>query len=181
MIVGLTGPAMSGKNEIGGHLERVHGFEQAAFADPIRAMLIAGLDLQPHYFSQQYKEQVIDSLHCSPRRLMQLLGTEWGRNMVCDSIWTDLMARRLRVALHAGRHVVVTDVRFKSEAGLICRLGGRIVRVLRPSGATTAHSAHQSEREQSQIICDNEIINNGTLEQLYEQVDAAISAVSVMR
>ena len=177
MIIGLTGAAMSGKDTVGAYLQKTHAFAPTAFADPIRTMLIAGLDLEPYHFRPENKESVIAQLNCSPRRLMQTLGTDWGRHIVADSLWTDIMARRLRAADHLGEDVVITDVRFLSEADLVKRLGGEVWRVIRPGAATTEHSAHRSEREQSDISVDRSLINNGTLEQLYEQIDAALGFV----
>ncbi len=178
LIIGLTGPAFSGKDTVGNYLADMHDFERAAFADPIRCALIEMFGLRPQDFAPENKERTIDWLGTSPRRLMQTLGTEWGRISVAPDLWCRTMEQRLRVArrLHA-EAIVITDVRFPDEAALVRRLGGEIWRIERPGAATTAHSGHASETAGAEIEADRWLINNGTLEQLYEQVDAAMDGL----
>lgn len=175
MIIGLTGRAFSGKDTVGAYLSRAHNFSMLAFADPIRDALIAALDIDPRAFRPENKETVIDWLGQSPRKLMQTLGTDWGRQLVKKTIWIDLMARRIRQSIYAGdTDIVITDVRFWTEASLISRLGGTVWRIHRPNAETTRHNAHISENEMDCIPVHHTLTNDGTLEQLYEQVDAAM-------
>lgn len=174
MIIGLTGAAFAGKDTAGLYLAKAHHFAVLAFADPIRDGLKAMMDLTDCEFSPENKEKIIPWLGKSPRTLMQTLGTEWGRNIVDQAIWTKHMGQRIHLANQAGADVVITDVRFKTEADLIKRLGGEIWRIQRPNAETTSHSQHISETEMAKIVADEVLINNGTLEQLYEQIDAAL-------
>ena len=175
MIIGLTGAAFAGKDSAANYLSRAHNFSVFAFADPIRKALIAGLDLDPSVFQPENKETVIDWLGISPRQLMQSLGTDWGRERVCASIWVNLMLRRIKRSAHSGDvDIVISDVRFLREAQLIYSIGGTVWRVIRPHAATTAHAHHVSELEGAGIVVERNIINDGTLEQLYEAVDAIL-------
>ena len=179
MIIGLTGKAFSGKDTVGAYLSRAHNFSMLAFADPIRDALLAAFALEPRQFSPQHKETVIDWLGKSPRQLMQSLGTEWGRQMIKPTLWTDLMEQRIRRSIQAGdTDIVITDVRFHTEVELILRLGGAIWRVHRPEADTTAHADHLSETEAADIHARHYLMNDGTLEQLYEQIDAALYTVT---
>lgn len=174
MIIGLTGPAFAGKDTAGSYLAITHFFDCLAFADPIRDGLKALLDLSNRDFRPENKETVIDWIGKSPRQLMQLLGTEYGRNLIDENIWVKHMTRRIDDATRAGSDIVITDVRFKGEADLIRSLGGEVWRIVRPNAATTEHSCHISEREAAEIQADRAITNSGTLEQLYELIDEAI-------
>lgn len=174
MIIGLTGAAFSGKDTVGIYLARSHNFSMFAFADPIREGLKAMLDLTASDFKPENKERTIDWIGRSPRQLMQSLGTEWGRELVGATIWTDHMARRIDSATRAGEDVVITDVRFNTEVDLIKRLGGEIWRVSRPNAETTSHWTHRSETEAAAIAHDRQLINDGTVEQLYEQIVEAL-------
>lgn len=177
LIIGLTGPAFSGKDTVGNYLADMHDFERAAFADPIRCALIEMFGLRTQDFSPENKERTIDWLGTSPRRLMQTLGTEWGRICVAPDLWCRAMERRIRLANRFYvAAIVITDVRFPEEAALVRRLGGEVWRIERPGAATTAHSSHASETAGSQIEADRVLQNSGTVEQLYEQVDVAIEA-----
>ena len=175
MIIGLTGLAFAGKDTVGAYLARAHNFSLVAFADPIRDALMAAFSLDPLVFRPELKEIVIDRLGKSPRQLMQLFGTEFGRQMIKPTIWTEMMERRIRHSIQAGDcDIVITDVRFWTEAALIARLGGQIWRINRPAADTTAHTGHVSETEMAAIPAHATLTNDGTLEQLYEQIDAAM-------
>lgn len=175
MLIGLTGAAFAGKDTVGNYLADMHEFELHAFADPLRAGLIAMFGLTKDDFAPQNKERAIEWLGTSPRRLMQTLGTEWGRHLVASDLWCRAMEQRL--ALSRRFHVAaiaITDVRFADEAALIRRLGGSIWRIERPGAGTTAHGGHISETAGQAIEADSTLINDGTVEQLYEQVDATL-------
>lgn len=178
MIIGLTGAAFCGKDTVGAYLARSYHFSTLAFADPIRDMLMTGLNLNHRVFRTENKETAIDWLGKSPRQLMQTLGTDWGRGMVSQSLWIDRMQQR--IAAHAAVYsadIVITDVRFTDEAELITRLGGEVWRIVRPETDTTHHCGHISESGQSAITPRLTLINDGTLEMLYESIDAALEMV----
>ena len=79
MLIGITGPAFSGKDTIANHLCLTHGyFTCEAFADPLRDGLSALFGLFPHHFDAKHKETVIEWIGKSPRELLQTLGTQWG-------------------------------------------------------------------------------------------------------
>lgn len=178
MIIGLVGQAFAGKDTVGAYLARAHNFSMLAFADPIRDALMSAFAIEPRQFRPENKEIVIDWLGKSPRQLMQTLGTEWGRNMIKPTLWTDLMERRIRQSIQVGdTDIAITDVRFQTEAEMILRLGGKVWRVHRPDADTTQHAGHISETEAAEIHAQHYLMNDGTLEQLYEQVDAVLYSV----
>lgn len=178
MLIGLTGAAFAGKDTAGAYLARAHNFSPLAFADPLRDGLEAMFDLTARDFAPARKELVIDWIGKSPRQLMQTLGTEWGLDGIHPELWVRHMARRIdRLRRHNGDDIIITDLRFPDEAALIRRLGGEIWRIHRPGAATTAHSDHRSERAGQAIEADRHLDNSGTIEQLYEQIDAAIGYI----
>lgn len=177
MIIGLTGNTFSGKDTAGLYMAKAHNFALFAFADPIRDGLAAMLDIGVNDFSPERKEAVIPWIGKSPRQLMQTLGTEWGRNLVSQTLWTTHMRRRIDQAIRAGDDVVITDVRFNTEAVMIKSLGGEIWRIYRPDAETTRHNQHASETEACELPADRALMNDGTMEQLYEQIDGALGFV----
>lgn len=176
MIIGLTGPAFAGKDTAGRYLARAHHYALFAFADPIRDGLRAMLGLTDRDFFPENKEKPIPWAGKSPRQFMQLLGTEWGRELIDQDIWIKHMAQRLARAEQAGDSIVITDVRFYGEADMIRAKGGEIWRIERPGAATTASNTHISEIEAAAIATDRTLLNDGTREQLYTQLDAALEA-----
>lgn len=177
IIIGLTGAAFAGKDTVGHYLADMHEFERKAFADPIREALKGAFGLNSSHFALERKELVVEWIGQSPRQLMQTLGTEWGRAKVAGDIWCRAMEQRIAIArrLHV-EAIAITDVRFPEEAALIRRLGGQVWRIVRPGAETTTHCGHASETAARGIEAEVTLINDGTLEQLYEKVDAAIEA-----
>lgn len=50
----------------------------------------------------------------TPRSLMQMIGTDWGRRMIREDLWIDLWRREIN-ALPEGVPVVIDDCRFPNE------------------------------------------------------------------
>ena len=111
------------------------------------------------------KEAPLDWLDVTPRRLMQTLGTEWGRELIHPELWVWLWERRAREHLRrsAAHILVVADVRFPNELAVVRRLGGKVAWVDRPGlergGLASEHSLRVGD-------CDGYIANFGGLAEL---------------
>jgi energy-coupling factor transporter ATP-binding protein EcfA2 len=171
IIVGLTGPAGAGKSTAAFHLETL-GYHRIRFAGPLKAMA-ASIGLTPRHIEGDLKEVPCD-LICgkTPRYFMQKLGTEFGRDMIGDSIWIDLWKNQVN-SLPEGAPVVVDDCRFPNEEEYLRVMGGEIIRVVRKVDTSTATFTHESEKHT--IKADYEIINDGTINQLHEKVRSIVA------
>lgn len=168
-VIGITGRARSGKDTVADSIVTMIGGYRYSFADPIRAMLVPlGIDMA-HPYWQANKEKVIPALNASPRRLMQTLGTEWGRDLIDPNIWLTLANQRL---ITVGKGMVIPDVRFENEAEWVRSRGGKIIHVHRPDAETV--EAHTSEAGISPHDDDSLIINDGTLDQLRATVKEVV-------
>lgn len=160
-IIGLAGRARSGKDTVASFIIAARGGYRYGFADPIRAMLKPiGVDMDNPYWNA-HKEEVIPALGVSPRKLMQTLGTEWGRNLINPELWLILARQRL---LNRGPGMIVADVRFENEAAWVRKCGGLIVHVIRRDA--TAVEEHSSESGIEVLPADVQLFNSGTLEDL---------------
>lgn len=66
----------------------------------------------------------------SPRRVLQLLGDEWGRQLIHPDIWTMAMRPKLEGLLQQGVRIVVNDARFDNDrTNLRDWLGAKLVDV----------------------------------------------------
>lgn len=105
------------------------------------------------------------------RRLLQVMGTEVGRDMFGEDAWIEMVGRQVK-ALPLGVPVVITDVRFQNEADYVRSLGGIVVRIARPGkGPVNDHASDKIEFE-----ADLGIYNNGTLGALTDGVLALDSS-----
>ncbi|MDD1133605.1 deoxynucleotide monophosphate kinase [Pseudomonas shahriarae] len=172
ILIGLTGRARSGKTTAAEHLARTYLLEQYAFADPLRDGLMAIFNLDPTDFEGDRKEQTLGWLDCSPRQLMQSMGTEWARNTVHPDVWVKLAEQNLEYmtkAMGAVLGFVVSDVRFENEADLIRRRGGTVIHILRPNAL--AVSPHISEAGIAANSADLTLPNYGTVEDFLSSLD----------
>ena len=175
-LIGLCGAAGSGKSTVGAMLVQEHGFSSWAFAEPLRDMLAAlfeaaGID---HAWMTEpgRKEQPIPELGLSARLLMQTLGTDWGRSLD-PALWVRVTARALGLhdlpdSMPVHDRIVITDVRFPSEAAWIQALGGHVVLVDRPDVQPVR--PHESEAHYLHLGHTATLDNSGGLEQLRAQV-----------
>lgn len=176
-LIGIAGKAGSGKDTAGAHMVERHGFEQYAFADPIRAMLGAlGAFPASDLVSRDTKEVVIGWLGKSPRQMAQTLGTEWGRELVHPQLWVLMAQRRWEAAQAVGEDLVITDVRFENEVLWVKAQGGQVIAMER-SGAA-AVSSHASEQFDISVVADVVISNNGTIDELKSGVDDALAGAA---
>jgi len=175
LLIGLTGPARSGKSTAAEHLVRNHMLEHYAFADPLRTGLMEIFNLDPEDFEGSRKEQPIDWIGKSPRQLMQSMGTEWARQMVHPDVWVKIAEQNLNYMENALTDVigfVISDVRFENEAELIRNRGGTIIHIQRPNAP--AVNPHISEAGVQRLGVDLTVYNAGTQAGLHQQVDECL-------
>ena len=94
-LIGITGPAQCGKDTVADYLIERLGYAKASFADPLKKMLEAGLGLNAAQLYGPDKEAIAPRYGCSPRHIMQTLGTEWGRERVHPDIWVRAMVAQM--------------------------------------------------------------------------------------
>ena len=160
-LIGIAGPARAGKDTLASYmLDNLDGdWSRSSFADPIKAMLeVIGVDCSDD------AKAVIDERFCyTPRHMMQILGTEWGREMIHGNIWVEAFAR-----LNAGKCVIVPDVRFENEADLV-REHGVLIHLVGRGGID---GSHVSENAITFKAGDIVIDNSRDLAWLHDQVDS---------
>lgn len=98
----------------------------------------------------------------SPRLVMQTLGTEWGRQCLCDDFWIKITTR----ACDRHEKVVVTDCRFPNEAQALRQAGFKIFRVIRPGNRVDL--THASEQSVASLPVDYEILNDSSVDHLHK-------------
>ena len=150
--------------------------------------------------ARAWREQVdpwwatrLDMPNLTPRWVLQYWGTEVCRKAFHDDIWIAALEARLS---RRSDNTVISDVRFPNEIASIKNAGGKIVWVKRgelPSWYGVALAANNNPPQpnaSSEILAglgihvsetawvgtkfDYEIDNNGTIEQLYEQVKSLV-------
>lgn len=173
-IIGIGYRKRSGKDAIADHLVEAHGFKRVAFADKLKDVAKVMFDWTDAHFEEPLKEAVDRFWGLSPRKALQLLGTEAGRQVFGHDIWVKHVKKHMLDNYH---HInwVIPDVRFPDEAKAIKSWGGEVWRVDRPG--LPGGDGHASETSMDGYGDWNKIIvNDGTLDDLYTKVDHALRA-----
>lgn len=131
----------------------------------------------------------------TPRLALQLIGTDVMRNHFDPDIWLNSLEYRVKKLHNQNECVVISDCRFKNELELIKRVGGTTILVQRdekPEWYDIALAANNGDAVAKHIMsrdfsevhsseydwigCDIDFVinNNGTLDDLYANVDEVI-------
>lgn len=179
LVVGFTGIAKSGKDTsaktIASTLETICGvkFEMLSFASPIREIgkIFGYTDEQMS--NQSLKETYLDNkiTNVTPRKFMQLVGTDMFRNCLDKDIWVRLLESKITTPIYPGQIeclkrgsawkpcmvYFITDVRFPNEADAIRRHNGIVIKINREQCCSLGNSGwrkHESEKSMDDIVPD---------------------------
>lgn len=133
-LVGLGGAQRSGKDEVANILVRRFGFHKLGMSDRLNDALmvlnpLVSIDSPVRLFdgstiantTLRYRSLVglvgYEEAKTVPevRRLLQVFGTEVGRDMIDVDLWANLTFQRAADYLRNGHSVVVTGIRFENE------------------------------------------------------------------
>ena len=173
MIIGLAGKAGSGKDTVRSIMEQYYGFTGKAFADPLRDMARSFLDAgdisREYMNSRNLKESIIPEVGFSYRKLVQTLGTEWGRSLNPD-IWLDIV--RSNIEKSRADRFVISDVRFPNEFEWIMKSGGEVWYIDRDVPGVIEHASESSLKGYTPTLV---IDNNNDIESLARHIDVLLS------
>lgn len=167
--------ARSGKDTSAEYLQKQHGGQIFKFAQPIYDIMkatheIAGVDT--------FKDT----------KLLTWIGTDWAR-AINENIWVDHCLNRIHQAERQGCYLsneafvnnfFVTDVRFPNEAEALKNNGFFLVKIDRRTRPQEERAAHMSENALNDYNgWDFVIDNNGTIEELYEQLQSIVQVIKI--
>jgi hypothetical protein len=181
VILGLSGAKRSGKGTAAAYLVERYGFHADSFAAPLRRFACDVFGLTPDELEATKETEVFwlggRERPVTPRRFMQVCGTEFGRTLMHPEIWVESCMRRVARAGISGQSVVIHDCRFGNEASRIRQLGGKVVHLV---GRGETGDKHVSEIPLHECMIDFSVRNDGSLEWLHEQIDRVVERASGM-
>lgn len=178
-LIGLTGPAGCGKDTVARFLCDTQEFRQISLAEPIKLGIVAMFGIPMEYLTdRELKEQPLKILGGkSPRQVMQTLGTEWAREMVDEDIWINIAQQQIDYnnQLTAAnnlylRGIVISDIRFESEAKWLRDQGGELWHIRRTNNPHAVNTNHESEKQVKPLCSEPFIVNHGSIDQLHDQI-----------
>lgn len=198
MIIGISGKKQSGKNTVADILSylyysKLNGWEisfldlitvcrktelteilsmyQYAIAEPLKEIVcvLTGCELSDleneSFKNSNIPEGIFPKKTPTYRQLMQYLGTDIFRKNIHYDFWINLTISKVLKESFC----IITDVRFPNEANAILQNKGGVIRVERDN--LDSDDCHFSETALDTFDSFDYVIkNNGTLEDLYNQV-----------
>lgn len=170
-IIGIMGKAGSGKSVVAEYLMGKFGYDRSRFSDTLKNMLRCVPGVTDDMIEGHLKEvpNMLLGGH-TPRKVMQTLGTEWGRELVSTNFWVDCWSRTV-VMNGCEDFVSVEDVRFPNELEAVRDLGGVIWQIKRPMSTDILTSNHQSETMMNNMKPDAVLHNSGDTRHLFGIID----------
>lgn len=184
--IGVAGRMGAAKTTVANYLAETKGCIPFALADSVRAALLKvnpivaldGRTVQDVIESADWQSIKSDPV-VGPeiRGLLQRLGTDFVREMLGPDTWLYAAERHLDAHFPkwwhetGGPQMVIHDIRFNNEAKWIKLNRGIVINVVRPGGLPGPRDFHESERGIDSALADYTVLNVGSLDELYEQVD----------
>lgn len=178
-LIGVCGKKRSGKDTISDYLRENYGFTVYSFAGPMKEACKELFLMSEEQVNGSKKMELDERWGITPRRLLQLMGTELFQYDIHEhtsddefNIGREIWAERFRIWYNEEDrgNVVVSDVRFHHEVDKLREMGVEIWKVDRYD--LDKDDQHSSEKELETIEADSYIQNFGTFTQLYDQIDA---------
>lgn len=186
VLIGLGGYAGAGKDAFAEFLRDDHGVTLMGMSEPLLdALVLLNPWIPGVSFPERDKMRFVDHLdavgyteakkHPEVRRLLQVLGTEIGRDMIGQDTWTNVARKKILAEFAHGRSVALTGIRFPDELAMVHELSGASVWIRRP-GVEPA-LGHVSDRTLSPHDFDIVVDNSGTLDVLREFASSVYAEV----
>lgn len=116
------------------------------------------------------EEEPMVRFKTSPRRLLQKTGTEFFRETISQSFWTDVAPKR---------NVIYTDVRFGNELDFVHQNGGLMLKIVNTNQQVIKSSSHASEELVYTAKADYVIEHDGrNLQTIHHAVDNFITTLT---
>lgn len=173
MLIGIAGHLEAGKTTLAKEIQK-HQKEGnvsiLAFAKPLKSMCAEHFGFSYNeLYTTEGKMKLNSYWNMTPREFMQRLG-QGLREAICPDVWVKLMEVDVLKKKDIYTHVIIDDCRMPNEVEMIHKLGGVVIRVTRPNhtAKTVGIKNHPSECELPDEIIDYDIVNDRSIEHMYD-------------
>lgn len=185
-LIALTGRRKSGKTTAAGYLAG-HGYNRLPLALPVKRAAVGmcnGFITDSREDRPYLTIKSIEEDKATFRPLLEWIGITFGREYLgTPNRWIDEFRKGVLKAQASGAEMIVCDdMRLPNEAAALREMGFLIVRIQRPEidrgmALVRAHElagVMPSERTIDEIKPDVTIVNDGSIDDLYRQIDLVI-------
>jgi len=188
-MIYLYSPEMqSGKSTCADYIVNTYKFEKLSFAEYVKkgavTMLapIIGLKMAKFHIYENKVSPIPILNNVTGRKILQTLGTDWGRNIIDEDIWVKTQITRILGSDE--QLIVVDDFRFDNEVLYIKEkysdlLNIKTIKIIRNDiNNDDVYTQHESENGMSdKVTFDHVIINNGTINDLKEKINIIMGEI----
>jgi dephospho-CoA kinase len=155
MYLALSGKARSGKDTVAEYLNQKYNFHIIRFAQPV-------------YDIVTYIQHTLGKPAEKDPQMLQFIGNGL-KSVYGDDVWCNKLLKELYIL--KDKSVVICDVRHKVEANILTQMNIPIIRVNKTDRLIDRDPTHISEIDLDDYDFEYVIDNNGTLDELYANVD----------
>lgn len=188
MLIAVLGRKSSGKDTFANYIINKYEFTKYSFADPLKKGIQHFFNLTDQQLTDEKLKETIDTRWgISPRKLFQIIGTDIFQNVLKEYIpelsvnarnhWV-ILFNQWYTSQKSDMNVIIADARFLHEIEEIKKLGGKVIKIIRPQQINSnmnKNDSHLSELEIDMIpdeFIDHVIINDtNNLDTFHQKID----------
>lgn len=189
MLIGLHGKARAGKDTVAAHLIAKHKLLRYGPSVPVKDTTAAMFGIPREYLDDDnMKDQFDPFWQMTYREMAQKVGKESSRDIFGDDIWMRHVGRkwasirdektidgRYNAAHVAYGGMILADIRYQNEVEWVKKHGGIVIFVIRTNLPASSGVDHAAEKGLSVDLADILLYNNGTVDDLYANVDRQLA------
>lgn len=175
-LIGISGLAHTGKDTLANFLkEKRKEIVIESFATPIKEIMVNYFGFTREQVYDQILKEIEDKFwNITPRKLMQLIGTEMFRKNFRYDVWVKVFEKK--ILNNPNNFFVVADVRFNNEAEMVIRNNGIVIKILRNSD-NVVNMSHESEKGIDENLVHIFLDNNGDLNDLKKNANIILNLI----
>jgi len=175
MKILIIGKAGSGKTTAGKYISEKYGFKTFALADNIKKFTVKMLNLCN--ISATLDDMYDVNKKHLYRHYMQYVSTDLCKNFFGKNCWCEMLKKNIEDS--GCNKYIIDDIRFVSDYDFWFNPEEDIsIKIIThrnaPNQCDKKDSVHPSELETDKINCQYTIINDGSIDDLYKQIDEII-------
>lgn len=182
MIIAVIGKKRSGKDTLADYLVKNFKFKKYGFGDPVKEISKLMFGFSQEQIDTDLKEIKDSKWNITPRESFQLIGTEFGRNLLnqklshinCDE--GEFWIRKFeiwyqeQVSINPHVKIVINDVRFLNEFNCLKKLNAIFIKINRNTGLIDNHISENNLNNIDSRNINITIENNTTIEDFYNKI-----------
>lgn len=172
-VIALCGKKRVGKDTIADYLHQKYGYKNVKFAEPLKTAVKALFGFSDEQIENN-KEQIDSRWQITPRETLQFFGSEimqYQIQKILPEIGREFFSKSLLAKYNKeSDRIVISDMRFLHEYRAIAGISNSLVIKIIKNDVDDGDQ-HISEVELEKIDPQDIVVNDGSLEELYIQIE----------